>query len=272
MTNAKKTYQDLALLLEKAEASILPPPAVGAKFKWVSETNPETYRIAIVTHNGLLQVKSVTQGTVECDTTRMVGGKHPLIKKMFANEAEWRASLPQGKTDLSLPSNIAEAQRHDELFKRLSDVEKIDALRKRYKIWHCVMKNQSYQELLDGSIARLNLFRTSINNLTNDELIEKNSMVNLHLVRLLNSYSRYRMLVAAAGADANTPRIHYGVSGTASIVAKINGQPHFINTFEGKIAAVVTSNSWGKITFYKDFAEMGNPSISVLYRKRVIHI
>jgi hypothetical protein len=73
----------------------LPPLAIGAKSKWV--LNEETYRIAIQTANGLLQVKSVTDGGGECDTTKhTVGGTYPLMKKMFADEAAWRASLPYG--------------------------------------------------------------------------------------------------------------------------------------------------------------------------------
>ena len=151
-------------------------------------------------------------------------------------------------------------------------MEKVDALRKRYKIWHCVMKNQSYQERLDGSTARLNAFRATMNNFTNDQLIANSIHNNRTFARLVSTYIYHRNLVATAGDDANTPRLHYGRSGTGCIIATINGQPHFITTFEGKIAAVLTSNHWGGIKFYKDFAEMGNPAISVCYRKRVIHI
>jgi hypothetical protein len=71
-----------------------PPVPIGTKFKWVQST--ETYRIAIQTAKGVLQVKSVTDGGGECDMTRIVGGTHPLIKKMFADEDSWRASLPEG--------------------------------------------------------------------------------------------------------------------------------------------------------------------------------
>lgn len=71
-----------------------PPVPIGTKFKWVQST--ETYRIAIQTAKGVLQVKSVTDGGGECDMTRTVCGTHPLIKKMFADEDSWRASLPEG--------------------------------------------------------------------------------------------------------------------------------------------------------------------------------
>jgi len=71
-----------------------PSVPIGTKFKWVQ--GPETYRIAVQTAKGVLQVKSVTDGGGECDMTRTVGGTHPLIKKMFADEDSWRASLPEG--------------------------------------------------------------------------------------------------------------------------------------------------------------------------------
>jgi hypothetical protein len=273
MNNAQKTYQDLALLLEKAEAAKL-APAVGTKFKWVSDTNPETYRIAVVTNNGFLQVKSVTENSVECDTTKTIGGSHPLIKKLFANEAAWRASLPQGKTEQSFSHKIAEAQRTDEAFKSLSDVEKVDALLKRYKICHRVYQNPSFQERLADTITRLDNFRATMNKLSYDQMLEhglfKSSRRGFQC--LLNVYSWQCKLVNEAGADADKPQFRYGASGTGAVCATINGQQHFITTFEGKIAAVLGSYTWGQVTFYKNFAEMGNPAISVRYRKRTISI
>jgi hypothetical protein len=35
---------------------------VGTKYKWTHKTNPETYRVAIQTKDGILQVKAVTDG------------------------------------------------------------------------------------------------------------------------------------------------------------------------------------------------------------------
>lgn len=245
---------------------------VGSKFKWISASNPTTYRIAIMTAKGLLQVKSVVEGAVDCDTSRTIGGGGPLIKKLFADEAAWRASLPQGgNVTLSLPTDAK--PNHTIFTPGMSDVEKVDALRKRYKIWHCVMKNQSYQEHLDGATARLNAFRATMNKFTNDELINHNILkLNSSLRRLLGTYTYYRNVVATAGDNARTPRIRYGVSGTGSVCVNINEKPHYITTFEGKIAAIPISDRWGAVSFYKDFAEMGNPAISVYYRKRIIQI
>jgi hypothetical protein len=89
---------------------------------------------------------------------------------------------------------------------------------------------------------------------------------------LLNGYSWCRKHVADAGDMADKPRFSYRANGTGAVCATINGQQHFITTFEGKIAAVLGSYTWGQVTFYKNFAEMGNPAISVRYRKRTISI
>ena len=77
---------------EKVQA--YPDRYVGEKLKW--ELNQETYRIAVFTNKGVLQVKSVEDGAGDCITTHTVGGTYPLIKTFFADEAAWRASLPQG--------------------------------------------------------------------------------------------------------------------------------------------------------------------------------
>jgi len=85
-----------------------PERYVGDKIKW--ELNDETYRIAVFTAKGLLQVKSVTDGGGEthdssckcraCCEYNMVPRPpwrqaRPLKKIFFEDEAAWRASLPQ---------------------------------------------------------------------------------------------------------------------------------------------------------------------------------
>jgi len=82
---------------------------VGDKLKW--QLNDETYRIAVFTKNGLLQVKSVTDGGGEthdsnckcqpCSHYNMVPRPpwqqvRPLKKIFFESESAWRLSLPIG--------------------------------------------------------------------------------------------------------------------------------------------------------------------------------
>ena len=89
------------------------------KLKWVSKTNPETYRVAIVTKKGILQVKAVNDGKGECHETgckcvpcqeiALSGGRLPpwrrglpLKKTFFKDEAEWRETLDETIGGLSI--------------------------------------------------------------------------------------------------------------------------------------------------------------------------
>ena len=77
--------------------------SIRTKLKWVSQFDPDTYRVAIITYKGVLQVKSVTNGWGECDTSYTLGGTYPLIKKLFPSEEVWRASLPVGSITVTEP-------------------------------------------------------------------------------------------------------------------------------------------------------------------------
>jgi len=99
---------DWFTLIKKIEPLPL-PRAVGSKLRWTLDE--ETYRIAVQTKKGILQVKSVTDGAGECHDDgcscmacaelRMVPPapwrtRRPLKLTFFADEAAWKASLPQG--------------------------------------------------------------------------------------------------------------------------------------------------------------------------------
>lgn len=84
-----------------------PPPRAGSKMRWT--LNEETYRVAVQTKKGILQVKSVTNGAGECHDyecscvpcaeIRMFAPwrtRRPLKLTYFADEAAWKASLPEG--------------------------------------------------------------------------------------------------------------------------------------------------------------------------------
>jgi len=85
------------------------PRTVGSKMRWT--LNEETYRVAVQTKKGILQVKSVTNGAGECHDyecscvpcaeLRMVPPppwctRRPLKLTFFADEAAWKDSLPEG--------------------------------------------------------------------------------------------------------------------------------------------------------------------------------
>jgi hypothetical protein len=104
-----------------------PAHCEGTKFKWVSSTNPETYSVAIVKKDGILEVKRVTDGGGHCHDTTVCQCKPcseirlsnrlgvarppwisrtPLLKTFFATEAAWRASLPGGGLRGSIKTTV----------------------------------------------------------------------------------------------------------------------------------------------------------------------
>ena len=85
--------------------------------KWQSSSNRETYRIAVVKKNGILEVKNVVDGGALCHdsstckckacseihlSNRLGVGmppwrpRRPLTKTFYATESDWRISLPFG--------------------------------------------------------------------------------------------------------------------------------------------------------------------------------
>lgn len=114
---------DLNIELQKAEAlesakmdRVLERP-VGTKYKWTHKTNPETYRVAIQTKKGVLQVKSVTDGGAETheDACTCAGcwdfnhsapwrSKKPLKTTYFPDLSAWDATLPENQGRLVITS------------------------------------------------------------------------------------------------------------------------------------------------------------------------
>ena len=126
----------------------------GTKLKWVSDSNPETYRVAIVKNDGILEVKRVTDGRGYChdiefcmckpcnnindylsQPIRPFPVRLPLIKTFFKDEAAWRESLPAGGT-----VTITEPQISDRALRVLcmrplkekTDALRLDELQKRF--------------------------------------------------------------------------------------------------------------------------------------------
>lgn len=124
----EKHQEELQHMMLKEEQ----PKPVGTKIKWV--LNEETYRVAVVTKKGVLQVKAVTDGGADCHEAgckcnpcseiALSGGAippwrrgRPLKKTFFASEADWHNSLPV--THYSCVY-ITEPAVSDKLLKKLS--------------------------------------------------------------------------------------------------------------------------------------------------------
>jgi hypothetical protein len=82
-----------SLELEAQRKPTYPKRPIGTKLKWISSEDDETYRVAIVTKDGICQVKAITEGEGDC---YFVGNKRYLTKRTFDSEASWREALPQG--------------------------------------------------------------------------------------------------------------------------------------------------------------------------------
>lgn len=79
--------------LEAKRNPTYPKRPIGTKLKWVSDEDEETYRVAIVTKDGVCQVKAITEGGGDC---YYVGKKRYLTKRTFDSESSWRRALPSG--------------------------------------------------------------------------------------------------------------------------------------------------------------------------------
>ena len=89
---------------------------IGTKYKWTHKGNPETYRVAIQTKDGILQVKAVTEGIIhfhnECncvpcwefENNAPWRKRKPLETTFFKDLAEWDATLPMNKGKLVITS------------------------------------------------------------------------------------------------------------------------------------------------------------------------
>jgi len=77
--------------LEAKRKPAYPKRPIGTKLKWVSDEDEETYRVAVVTRDGVCQVKAVTEGGGDC---YYVGKKRYLTKRTFDSESSWRQALP----------------------------------------------------------------------------------------------------------------------------------------------------------------------------------
>jgi len=113
--------------LEEVWGGEEPKHKEGTKLKWVSSTNPETYSVAIVKKDGILEVKRVTDGGGHCHDTTLCQcipcseirlsdrlgvprplwrARPPLLMTFYETEAAWLASLPTGGTRGSIKTTV----------------------------------------------------------------------------------------------------------------------------------------------------------------------
>jgi hypothetical protein len=266
-------------------ASRAPPPAIGTKLRWT--LSPETYRVAIMTAKGLLQVKSVTDGAGEvhpttcrecrpCKELAMTPpapwARRPLKKTLFADEAAWRASLPTGgSVVVTPPAKPVAEQKVAVVAQAPNDVEKLKAAIKTYKIRTTTLVGNSPQEQLKRLDQAILKRREELAAITL-ELDLQWPHVRHKLTRQLKNTVQlyYSMKSACHGPNSDVKPVRMSHSGTGFIVGVIGGALHYLTVHEDQIAAS-SSLHYGNVRLYKSFAEMGGDlKLVVKYRGREI--
>jgi hypothetical protein len=258
----------------------MPPAQIGSKFTW---THGNSTRIAIMTSKGLLQVKSIVNGETEI----ILNPGNTILKKiMFADEAAWRASLPEGgMVELVGPNNMAEPTP----MTNLSDVEKVEAYMKRYKIRSNVYESLSPQERVDSAISSIVQLRREINNIPLSEELEhspKRHQLTLELKRRIRYYNYFSNNLKNEGENGNTRPLRMSVLGKNRLwIYHIkNRNSYLVSTYNGKLAVSFLCSNMdtppGKrystrdtaVKLYDSFAEFGESDLYAFYRKKTINL
>jgi len=123
---------------------------VGTKLKWFSSTNPNIYRVAIAVSNGILQVKSMGINGVDLNPNPdpLYGSR--LSRTTFADEATWRASLPQGEVTVTMKESLKDKMMSPiDATNTSNDGEKLKVVMERFKVPSRVYKGASTKGLVD---------------------------------------------------------------------------------------------------------------------------
>lgn len=265
-----------------------PPPApVGSKFRWTLDTN--TYRVAIMTVKGLLQVKSVTGGASEvhpttcreCRPCRELAmtppapwARRPLKRDMFADEAAWRASLPTGgSVEITPPAKPGAEQKVAAVAQAPNDVEKLKAAIKTYMIRTTAEEAPSPQEQLKTSMQQMEKFRAELAALTLEQDLQWPHMRKKLTRQLKVARSWYiSMKIACNCSDSHVRPVRMSHRGTGFIACRAGDEIYYLAVHEDKIAAAHGLHQ-AKARLYKNFAEMGSDvKLVVKYRGREISL
>jgi hypothetical protein len=262
-----------------------PPPAIGTKFRWT--LNADTYRVAIMTAKGFLQVKSVTDGagevhpaTCECRTCRELRQwaptwpRRPLNRDMFVDEAAWRASLPTGgSVVITPPAKPVAEQKVAMVAQAPNDLEKLKAIIKTYKIRTSTLVEPSPQERLkyaEEKIAKLRADLAAISLELDLQWPHVRNKLTRQLKRTVELY--YSMKIACNGPNSHVRSVKMQHSGTGFVVGVIGGQLKYLTVHEDQIAA----SSWlhyGNVRLYKNLTEIGSDlKLVVKYHGREISL
>lgn len=269
----------------------LKPLAIGCKLRWT--LNQETYRVAIQTAKGVLQVKSVTDGAGECHEDgctctpcaelRMVPPapwrtRRPLKKTLFANEITWKASLPEGGTiEINGPINQI-VPSNPQIAAAMSDYEKVRQLQDVFKMKVDAYLGQSPYDMMEALEDAVKSWQRGLANLSLEDMVANQKAVRMRSNKLkyaIECYSSALERVQTLGEQASKIKpVRVRARSKHMLYADIN-QLHFIvSTFEGKITLSKRSRHSEDAMLFDNFYQMSSPKPKFyrIYRNVVIPV
>jgi len=249
----------------EAELEAIPKRTAGTKLKWASDDN--NYIVAVITYDGVLQVKSVVGGEVQrCDPSERpllpTGRRNGLayLKTFFKTEREWRLSLPNNGSVTVTPYVYGVVEREWNAIKpEMSDPEKLQQLMKRFCVRATVRVDPSPQTLYDIAKERVAKYGSSKDNVGNwmERTLRRREA---NIATMTDEQKNY---VRPSIRNTCTGRMLLSMGDMVREVAveKYNGKLYIVND-DGKR--------------YETFADMdclnakGQPKLTVYYRKKHI--
>ena len=260
----------------EAAAQVQEKVAVGSKFRWTLCGG--NYRVAIMTSKGLLQVKCVINDITSKDSIGRVK------TTMFADEAAWRASLPEGDAVIQVtgPDNRADVEKRIQgaqistLY--TDDAGTLNEFMNRFKIRSDFFHATSLNKMVETSLGHIEFYRNQLSKITLEEDLagSKRRPYTLGLKRALSNYNhnKYR---ASLATNPNLGTPHLYVRGTNRLRTNIGGTEYEVGLkgdrlMATQIAIRLVSSKHSPAILYNNLAEMGNPKIYMIYRRRRIDL
>jgi hypothetical protein len=260
---------------------------IGTKFKWI--LNDETYRVAIQTADGVLQVKSVTDGggEVHDDTCACNPCAHfnmsprppwqqtrPLKKTPFPDYSSWLKSLPKGgKTTLTLPNTENSIQSRATVPKGLTDYEKVETLQRNFNLRSFVFQTLSPNEKQKFLLENMKRLTYAYMDCPYGPNTDEFKRLKRDVQSSRRAYRKQSIITSMyTEEEANQPIYKFCKRGTGKLLVRCGGNMYNITTHNSIIC-----RDDGKV--FKDFAEMGadtaesgSPALFVKYRGRYVTV
>lgn len=282
---------ELEPVLEPEPKPELKTLAIGSKLRWT--LNEDTYRVAIQTDKGVLQVKSVTDGAGECHEDgcpctpcaelRMVPPapwrtRRPLKKTLFANEITWKASLPEGGTiEIKGPINQI-IHSNPKIAAAMSDYEKVRQLQDVFKMKVDAYLGQSPYDMMEALEDSVKSWQRNLANLSLEDMVANQKAVRMrskHLNYAIECYSNALANVQTLGEEvAKVKPVRVRARSKHMLYADINQTHYVVSTFEGKITLSKPSRHSEKAMLYDTFQQMSDPKPKFyrIYRNAIIPV